>query len=412
MKILLGVSGGIAAYKAAELTRELRRRDFDVQVAMTQSAQRFVTPLTFATLSGHPVLTSLWEPNAPGSASFDIDHTAIAQEISAVLVAPATANTLARLAHGMADDPLSTIALATKAPLFLAPAMNVNMWHHPATQENLATLRRRGATVIEPESGSLACGMVGEGRLPDPRHIADTLVTALQHARDLTGEHLLITAGGTREPIDPVRYLGNRSSGKMGHALAEAALARGAQVTLITAAPPPSISCTVVRVNTAAEMQSAALAHLSTATAVIMAAAVADFRPAHVANGKIKKSSTLTLELIRNDDILAQIVAQRKPETLVIGFAAETSNLLEEARRKLREKHLDAIVANDVSSLDTGIEADHNQGIFLTPHHEAPLPRSTKRLMADRILDQLALLEPRLSEPVSARSTTELSSRP
>ncbi|QMV17347.1 bifunctional phosphopantothenoylcysteine decarboxylase/phosphopantothenate--cysteine ligase CoaBC [Granulicella sp. 5B5] len=412
MRILLGVTGGIAAYKAAELTRELQRRGCDVQIAMTASAERFVTPLTFASLSGHQVLTSLWQPAVSETASdtpapFDIEHIAVATHIDALIIAPATANTLAKLAHGLADDLLSTIALATKAPVFVAPAMNVNMWHHPATQTNIATLRGRGVTVIEPGSGPLACGMVGEGRLADPIHIADTLINALVARtepaphHDLTGETLLITAGGTREPIDPVRFLGNRSSGRMGFALAESALARGAEVILVTAAPAPAhLACEVVSVTTAAEMQSAALAALPRATTVIMAAAVSDYRPTDPAGQKLKKSSssseTLTLHLTQNDDILQNLVAARRPGTLVLGFAAETQSdpaiLRKEARRKLIAKNLDAIIANDVSSPDSGFDVDRNAGILLTHTCETILPTSTKRDMADRILSHLSAL--------------------
>ncbi|GAA3751778.1 bifunctional phosphopantothenoylcysteine decarboxylase/phosphopantothenate--cysteine ligase CoaBC [Terriglobus aquaticus] len=395
MKILLGVSGGIAAYKAVELMRDLGRRGFDVQIAMTQGAQHFITPLTFAALSGHPVLTSIWQEAeaAKGDGSddrFTIDHTRIAQEIQALVVAPATANTLARLANGMADDPISTIALATRAPLFLAPAMNVHMWNHPATQANMRTLQARGAQVIAPAEGLLACGVVGEGRLAETNVIVDALTAALEKSRDLSEEHILITAGGTREPIDPVRFLGNRSSGKMGHALAEAALARGARVVLVTTASHLSApGCEIVPVSTAAEMQSAVLTRLRSVTAVIMAAAVADFRPAHRAAHKISKSEVLTLELVRNDDILHHVVAQRSPGTLVIGFAAQTRDVLEEGRRKLREKGVDAIVANDVSAADRGFDADQNAGYFLTRQQETLLALSSKRVMADRILDGL-----------------------
>jgi phosphopantothenoylcysteine decarboxylase/phosphopantothenate--cysteine ligase len=407
MKILLGVTGGIAAYKAAGLTRELQRRGADVQVAMTDAAQRFVTPLTFAALSGHQVLTSLWQPAVSEVASaepatLEIEHIAAATRIDAFVIAPATADVIARLAHGFANDLLTTMALATDAPLFLAPAMNVNMWHHPATQANLATLRERGVRIIEPGSGSLACGMIGEGRLAEPVAIAEAvLAEALSQDRDLAGETILITAGGTREPIDPVRFLGNRSSGGMGFALAEAAIARGAEVILVTAAAPSSeLRCETVRVNTAAEMQTAVLGALPRATTVIMAAAVADYRVLSPAESKRKKSSdkneTITLELTRNDDILESIVAARRPGTVVIGFAAETEpdveRLRAEARRKLVTKGLDAIVANDVSSPDSGFDVDRNAGIFVTGSGETMLPSSTKREMAESILSQVATL--------------------
>jgi phosphopantothenoylcysteine decarboxylase/phosphopantothenate--cysteine ligase len=405
MKILLGVTGGIAAYKAVELTRELQRRGADVQVVMTAAAERFVTPLTFASLSGRQVLTSLWQPistevTANGlPAVFEMDHITAGQNIDAYVIAPASANTLAKLAHGMADDLVSTIALATTAPVFVAPAMNVNMWRHAATQANLETLRERGVRVVSPDAGYLACGMVGEGRLADPAEIADAVLAQVSMEQDLLGETVLMTAGGTREPIDPVRFLGNRSSGKMGHALAAAALARGARVILISTTPcllPAQPGLKVYRVNTAAEMHAAALTHLPRATVVMMAAAVADYRVAKTSGQKLKKASdpahTLMLELIPNDDILRSIVRHRRPGTMVVGFAAETEDLLAEGRRKLREKGVDAIVANDVSSLTRGIDSDVNGGILITATEEIELPLSSKREMADRILDRLPAL--------------------
>ena len=399
MRVLLGVCGGVAAYKAAELTRELQRRGAAVQVVMTAGAERFVTPLTFAALSGRQVLTSLWETSTGEVAggeigAFDIEHIRVAQEIDAVVIAPATANTMAKMAHGIADDLLSTICLATTAPVLLAPAMNVNMWRHAATRENVASLQRRGVRIIEPGAGYLACGMVGEGRLAEPVEIADAVFEVLEQAArrkgDLVGETILITAGGTREPIDPVRFLGNRSSGKMGLALAEAAGARGAKVILVTAAlGEVAVACEVVRVGTAAEMQAAVMENLPRATVVVMAAAVADYRVADVAPQKLKKAGTLTLELVRNEDILQRVVAERRAGTVVIGFAAETEHVLEEGRRKLREKRVDAIVANDVSRADSGFEADRNAGVLLMRGEEIELPLSSKREMADRIFDRL-----------------------
>jgi len=402
MKVLLGITGGIAAYKAAELARELQRRGLDVQAAMTSSAERFITPLTLASLTGHQVLNSLWSPTTSESAgtdpqAFDIEHIAIAQQIDLLLIAPAPANILAKLAHGLADDLLTTIALATEAPFLIAPAMNVNMWHHPATQANLATLRSRGVHIVEPTSGDLACGMTGTGRLAEPTQIADAAILILTRDKtqeDLLGETVLITAGGTREPIDAVRYLGNHSSGKMGPSLAAAALARGAHVILITASTsePLPPGCEAIHVTTAAEMQHAVLAKLPRATLVIMAAAVADYRLANPSPHKLKKQPTLTLDLVQNPDILAQIVTHRRPGTLVIGFAAESEDLIPEARRKLHTKRLDAVVANDVSDPASGFHVDRNAGYVLTPTAEFPLPASTKRLMADRILDQLPTL--------------------
>jgi phosphopantothenoylcysteine decarboxylase/phosphopantothenate--cysteine ligase len=397
MRILLGVTGGIAAYKAAELTRELRRRGAEVQVAMTAGAERFITPLTFASLSGRQVLTSLWQPHSEAAsgepAPFAIEHIAVAQQIDALVIAPATANTLAKLAHGIADDLLTTIALATTAPVVVAPAMNVNMWHHPAMQQNLATLRGRGVQIVEPGSGSLACGMVGEGRLADPVEIADAVLAAATPIRDLEGETILITAGGTREAIDPVRFIGNRSSGRMGFALVEEALHRGARVVLVTAAKAPEhLDCEVRSVTSAAEMQAAVLEALPRATTVIMAAAVSDYRVVSPSPQKLKKVAAMTLELVQNDDILKQISSHRRPGTVVIGFAAETENLRAEARRKLLAKNLDAIVANDVSKADSGFEVDRNAGLFVTHDSEVVLPLSSKRAMAGRILDQLTAL--------------------
>jgi phosphopantothenoylcysteine decarboxylase / phosphopantothenate---cysteine ligase len=397
MKVLLGVCGGVAAYKAGELTRELQRRGAQVQVVMTAGAERFVTPLTFAALSGQQVLSSLWQPSTSESATgdsseFDIEHIRVAQEMDAIVIAPATANSIAKMAHGLADDLLSTICLATTVPVLIAPAMNVNMWRHPATQKNIETLRARGVRVIAPSDGYLACGMVGEGRLADPVEIADAVYAATGQARNLRGETILITAGGTREPIDSVRFIGNRSSGKMGIALAEAALARGAEVILITAATAGTSSSTwqQIQVNTAAEMQKAVLTELPRASVVIMAAAVSDYRIAHPAEQKQKKTETLTLELTQNEDILRQIVLKRRPNTLVVGFAAETERVLEEGRRKLREKGVDAIVANDVSQPDSGFDSDQNAGVLLTHDEEITLPLSSKREMANRILDHLS----------------------
>ncbi|HEX5282706.1 MAG TPA: bifunctional phosphopantothenoylcysteine decarboxylase/phosphopantothenate--cysteine ligase CoaBC [Bryocella sp.] len=416
MKILLGVCGGIAAYKSPELVRELQRGGAEVQVVMTASAERFITPLTLAGLSGKQVLTSLWEPATNEAAfsepeRFDMEHIRVAQEADAILIAPATANTLAKLALGIADDLLTTICLASQAPLLVAPAMNVNMWQHPATKDNVTALRARGALVIEPAHGKLACGMVGEGRLASIEEIAESVLGVTRRRRDLAAETVLITAGGTREPIDPVRFLGNRSSGKMGSALAEAALARGAEVILISAAKPlPELQCQQIAVTTAEEMLKAVLRELPRASMVFMAAAVADYRVAEPAVYKRKKTAALTLELVQNDDILMRVVRERRDGTLVIGFAAETHNLLEEARRKLRSKGADAIVANDVSRPDAGFESDDNEGFLLTQEREISLPLSSKRFMADALLDELIPLAERLrsaSHPVVSIDVSE-----
>jgi phosphopantothenoylcysteine decarboxylase/phosphopantothenate--cysteine ligase len=389
----------VAAYKAAELTRELQRRGAEVQVVMTAGAERFVAPLTFAALSGRQVLTSLWEPGVSESAGgdaerFDIEHIRVAQEIDAVVIAPATANVMAKLAHGLADDLLSTICLATTARVVVAPAMNVVMWQNPATQRNVKILRAGGVRIVAPGAGPLACGMVGEGRLAEVGDIADAVMEAAKPQRkDLDGETILITAGGTREPIDAVRFIGNRSSGRMGVALAEAAMARGAEVILVSASVAASVAaelaCERIEVRTAGEMMEAVLAQLPRASTVVMAAAVADYRVVEPALHKVKKRETLTLELTQNDDILREIVLRRRAETVVIGFAAETERVVEEGRRKLREKGVDAIVANDVSGAESGFDVDRNAGVLLMREEEVVLPRSCKREMADRILDQL-----------------------
>ena len=397
MNILLGVTGGIAAYKAAELVRTLQRQNVGVQVAMTESAEQFVRPLTFASLTGKRVLTSLWAPsavadNGDDNGGFEIEHITIAQAIDALVIAPATARTIAKLANGLADDFLSTLYLATRAPVLLAPAMNVQMWEHPAMQENLQRLRDRGVTIIEPEAGDLACGMTGTGRLAAVETIAAAVIAMLRRTQDLADETILITAGGTREMIDPVRFIGNRSSGKMGHALADMASARGAHVILITAATGPGGVSDVTQVTSAEEMRQAVLARLHEATIVIMAAAVSDYTVIQTAPQKLKRSGPRTIELEPTADIVCEIIAHRKATTLVIAFAAETERLLEEARRKLGAKGVDAIVANDVSRSDLGFDSDRNAGVFLTANDEVGLPESTKQVMAGRILDQIVRL--------------------
>jgi phosphopantothenoylcysteine decarboxylase / phosphopantothenate---cysteine ligase len=415
MNILLAVTGGIAAYKAAELTRELQRRLVRVQVVMTPSAEEFIRPLTFAALTGRQVLTSLWKPAAEATdadpAAFAIEHIDIAQSIDALVVAPATADSLAKMAHGIADNLFLNIYLATKAPVIVAPAMNMNMWEHPATQANVHILRGRGVHIVEPDAGYLACGMTGGGRLAEVTHIADEVTRLLQRKTDLSGETVLITAGGTQEPIDPVRYIGNRSSGKMGHALAQAALDRGARVILVTASKEsvPAGSETI-HVRTADEMRFAVLSHLSDATVVIKAAAVSDYRVTEPASQKLKRSGPLTLQLEPTSDIVREVAAQRRPGTLVIAFAAETEDLLARARRKLVEKNVDAIVANDVSQPGIGFDAENNSGFFLTAQEDILLPRSSKREMAHRILDQLLRLRVNQGS-VTPESTHSLTAR-
>jgi phosphopantothenoylcysteine decarboxylase / phosphopantothenate---cysteine ligase len=397
MKVMVGVSGGIAAYKAAEVVRALQKQALEVRVTMTESAQRFIQPLTFAALTGHKVITSLWpqqgEDGGLGDANFDasIEHIAEAQWADALVVAPATAGILAKFAHGMADDFLTTMYLATTAPVLVAPAMNVNMWEHPATQANLEILRQRGVKVIEPGSGELACGMVGPGRLAEPEFIANAVLNALGRSHDLAGEVVLITAGGTREALDPVRFLGNRSSGKMGYALAEAAQSRGAKVILISgpSALYPPAHCELVKVTTADEMRAAVLRRMPEATLVIKSAAVADYRPSMVADQKLKRTGPMTIEFLPTEDILAEVVRQRRPGQLIVGFAAETENSLENGRAKLLRKGVDAIVVNDVSREGVGFDSDLNGATFLTATTALDLPEMTKRKLADRILDEV-----------------------
>ncbi|MGC1784838.1 MAG: bifunctional phosphopantothenoylcysteine decarboxylase/phosphopantothenate--cysteine ligase CoaBC [Acidobacteriaceae bacterium] len=399
MKVTVGVAGGIAAYKAAELVRALQQQALDVHVVMTAAAPQFIAPLTFAALTGHRVITGLWDSDGQvPNANSAIEHISEAQSTRALVIAPATANILAKLAHGLADDFLTTMALATPAPVLVAPSMNVQMWEHPATQANLETLRQRGVTVIAPESGYLACGMLGDGRLASIEAIVGGVMSVLHHRNDLAAETVLITAGGTREALDPVRYLGNRSSGKMGYALAEAALARGARVTLVSAptaltAPP---GCNFVPVVTAEEMRRAVLDQLPDSTLVIKAAAVADYRPVHRAENKIKRTGPIVIELEPTEDILTEVVHARKPGTLVIGFAAETDSPLEHARGKLERKGADAIILNDVARPGIGFDSDRNAVTFLTATASHELPEMPKRALADRILDEvLALRRPR-----------------
>ncbi len=391
MRIALGVCGGIAAYKAAELVRALQQDAYDVEVVMTAGAQQFVRPLTFAALTGHKVITGLWEGEEGGGPNVEsaIEHIAVAQRIEALVVAPATADAVAKFAHGLADDFLSTLYLAAAVPVIVAPTMNVNMWEHAATQENLATLRERGVTMVEPGSGYLACGMEGSGRMAEPAEIAIAVNRVLQRRHDMAGETVLVTAGGTREAIDPVRYIGNRSSGKMGFALAKAASERGARVVLIagpTALATPR-GCERVDVVTSEEMRDAVLERLAEATLVIKAAAVSDYRPRQRAAQKLKRSGPLTLELEPTEDILASVALRRSEGTVVIGFAAETEDGLAHARAKLERKGVDAIVLNDVSREDVGIDADRNAGVFVTRGGEQPLPESSKQQMAESILD-------------------------
>lgn len=393
-RITLGVCGGVAAYRAAELVRVLQQRGLDVHVVMTRAAEEFVRPLTFAALTGHKVITSLWPQDTNADDASGIEHIAEAQATDVLVVAPATAHVLAKSAHGLADDFLSTLFLATTAPVVMAPAMNINMWRNSATQANLQVLRSRGVHIVQPGSGYLACGMTGEGRLAPIEDIAAAVIAQLHSRRDLEGETVLITAGGTREAIDPVRFLGNRSSGKMGYALAEAAAQRGAKVILVTAPTALDVpfGCDAVHVQTAAEMRDAVVARLPEATIVIKAAAVADYRARTVADQKLKRSGPITLELEPTEDIVKEVVRRRKPGTLVIAFAAETEALQQRARAKLEQKGVDAIVANDVSQVGLGFDSDRNAVIFITRETAEMLPESSKRELAEGILNRLVLL--------------------
>lgn len=399
----MGVSGGIAAYKAAELVRALQRQALEVHVVMTAAACRFVQPLTFASLTGHRVITSLWDDAAggPGDTAAEqngIEHIGEAQWAEALVVAPATANILAKFAHGIADDFLSTMYLAATAPVLVCPAMNVNMWNHPATQANLELLRQRGVRVVEPGTGDLACGMVGTGRMAEPDAIADAVLRALGRRHDLAGEVVLVTAGGTREALDPVRFLGNRSSGKMGYALAEAAQSRGARVILVTGptALHPPAHCEVVKVVAAGEMREVVLKRMAEATMVVKAAAVADYRPIAVSEQKLKRTGPMTLELAPTEDILAEVVRRRRPGQLIVGFAAETNDRMANGRAKLAAKGADAIVVNDVTADGVGIDSETNAATFLTASTSIELAEMPKRQLADRILDEiLALRRPR-----------------
>jgi phosphopantothenoylcysteine decarboxylase/phosphopantothenate--cysteine ligase len=397
MKIALGVSGGIAAYKAAEIVRLLQDRGVRVQVVMTAAAQEFVRPLTFAALSGEKVITNMFgSPDTEANVDSAIEHIAVAQSIDALLVAPATADVLARFAQGIANDFLSTLYLATTAPVVVAPAMNVNMWNHAATQANLAVLRQRGVRIVEPGEGYLACGMTGSGRLAENEAIIGAVMEALGASQDLAGETVLITAGPTREKIDPVRYLTNRSSGRMGYALAEAALRRGARVLLVsgpTAIAAPG-GAELTRVETASEMHAAVLRLLPESTVVIKTAAVADFRPKAAAGQKIKRKGEVTLELEPTEDILSE-VARRKTSQLVVGFAAETENVLENAREKLASKSLDLIVANDVSREGIGFDSDRNAVTIISNSEVIEVPETSKWEVAHRMLDQVVKLRKR-----------------
>ncbi|MFD0024148.1 bifunctional phosphopantothenoylcysteine decarboxylase/phosphopantothenate--cysteine ligase CoaBC [Streptomyces sp. NPDC058382] len=396
-KVVLGVSGGIAAYKACELLRRLTESGHDVRVVPTEASLHFVGAATWSALSGHPVSTEVWND------VHEVPHVRIGQHADLVVVAPATADMLAKAAHGLADDLLTNTLLTARCPVVFAPAMHTEMWEHPATQENVATLRRRGAVVIEPAVGRLTGVDTGKGRLPDPGEIFEVCRRVLARGPvvpDLAGRHVVISAGGTREPLDPVRYLGNRSSGKQGYALARTAVARGARVTLVeanTGLPDPS-GADVVRAGTAMQLREAVLKAAADADVVVMAAAVADFRPAEYAAGKIKKKDgqePAPITLVRNPDILAEVATRRaRPEQIVVGFAAETDNVLANGREKLRRKGCDLLVVNEVGEHRT-FGAEENEAVVLAADgDETPVPHGPKEALADTVWD---LVSPRLA---------------
>jgi len=403
MKVLLGVTGCIGAYKAAEILRGLQKRGAQVRVVMTRSAIEFVRPLTFEALSGQPVIVEMFD--RPNYAT--IEHISVAREADLLLVAPATANSIAKFAHGVADDFLSTVYLSNTNPVLIAPAMNVEMWNHPATQANLNILRERGVLFVQPGVGYQACGEVGMGRLAEPEEIVERAFEIFRNpqsairnpqSKDFAGEHVMVTAGPTVEDLDPVRFITNRSSGRMGYAIAEAARDRGARVTLISGPvhlPPPE-NVETVNVRSTREMFEAVMGRIHDTTVFIGSAAVADFRPANRAAQKIKKNGrkTITIELEETEDIIAAVGSDpNRQGRIVAGFAAESQSLLEYAERKLREKGLDLIVANDITRAGAGFDVETNAAMILKRDgSRVELPLQSKRELADRALDEIAKL--------------------
>ncbi len=387
-KIVVGVTGGIAAYKAVEVVSRLKKAGAEVHVMMTREATEFVTELTFREISGHPVAQDMWAKVQ----EYKVEHIALATLADLMLIVPATANVLAKAATGIADDLLTSTILATKAPLFFAPAMNTGMYENPATKANISVLKDRGIHIIEPASGYLACGVEGKGRLPEPAEIVQEVLDYFFETQSLQGKKILVTAGGTEEALDPVRFLGNRSTGRMGYAIAEAAVRRGAEVVLVsgpTSIPVPA-GVRAIKVRSAREMEQAVLSEYDSVDAVIKSAAVADYRPKEISSQKIKKSDgELTLTLVRNPDILYEL-GQRKKHQVLVGFAAETNDLETYARKKLEKKNLDFIVANDVSAKDAGFGTDTNRvQIFYRDGREESQPLMSKAKLAGLILDSL-----------------------
>ena len=389
--ILLGVTGGIAAYKAVEIVSRLRKAGAAVHVIMTEGATKFVAPLTFREISGNPVVHTMWdEPK-----TWNVEHIALAQWADCFVIAPATANMIGKIASGIADDMLSTTAMAATSPVMIAPAMNTNMYHNPITQQNMAKLHQLGYHIIEPAAGMLACGIEGVGRLPEPVVVVEAIQALFAAQSDLKSKKVLVTAGGTREPIDPVRYIGNRSSGKMGYALAEAAVKRGAQVVLVSGpvSLTPPVGVQFIPVETAQEMRAAVLAEFADSDIVIKAAAVADYRVACQASQKIKKTGdTLSLVLEKNPDILAEL-GRIKTQQILVGFAAETENLIAHAAEKLQRKNADLIVANDVTLQGAGFNADTNiVKLLYKDGNVEELPQMAKKELADVIFDKIRCL--------------------
>lgn len=409
MRITLGVTGGVAAYKAAELVRRLQQEGHSISVVMTRAAREFVTPLTFAALSGQKVITDLFGDSSSGGANLEsaIEHIAVAQRTDLLLVAPATADIIAKFARGVADDFLTTLYLACTAPVVIAPAMNVNMWNHAATQENVGTLRARSVKIVEPDEGYLACGMTGPGRLAGLEDILGAVHEVTKALRDLEGETVLVSAGPTREDLDPVRYITNRSSGKMGYAVAEAAAKRGAKVILISGPVILETPAGVERVDvrTAEEMRRAVGERFPEASIAVLAAAVSDYRPAGLRAEKIKKSNTpLAISLEPTTDILAE-VATRKGQKIVVGFAAETDQVAENARKKLASKNADLMVANDVTAEGAGFDSDTNVvTLFSRDGRDLALPKMPKSEVAERVLDEVLRLRAVLHSPAARHS--------
>jgi phosphopantothenoylcysteine decarboxylase/phosphopantothenate--cysteine ligase len=387
--IVLGITGGIAAYKAVDLASKLTQAGAKVETVMTEAAQKLITPLTLRNITRRPVVTDMFEM----ASEYSVEHIALAEAADAVIIAPATANTIARLAAGIADNTLGCIVLATRAPVIIAPAMNDIMYKNTVTQENVGKLKARGFAVIEPEYGRLASGKMGKGRLPETSKLIEAIERALGQNKDLEGKCIVVTAGGTREPIDPVRHIGNRSSGRMGYALAEAAYERGAEVTLISAnvslEKPDGVE--IIKVQTAAEMKKAVAGAVKKADALVMAAAVADYRPEANAKSKIKKESKrdLTLKLVKTPDILSEV----KGNFIKVGFAAESENLIANAKKKLATKGLDMVVANDITEPDAGFDVDTNRVVIIDKKGKTEeLPLMSKREVADRVLDRMKVM--------------------